>query len=157
MAQLYSRREHITSCKAWTHIHAKLNLASWIFPVKFVVVRARSDWNCSENMSQSELLTNYTSEEDPLHPLPPEFMVVSSTSWILIVSSAVVFVIGSVGNVYAVICLKRFLRYTYSSMHHFLLHMCCTELLVVSFTIPLDIIWRLSIGWYAGNVTCKDF
>lgn len=157
MALLCPERTDI-NFKAWSHIflHAKFIFASYV-----LLIWLQQIGNCvGRNMDQSETSQiNYTSPsgEDSLHPLPPEFMVVSSTSWILIVTSAIVFVLGSIGNVYAVVCLRRFLRYTYSSMHHFLLHMCCTELLVISFTIPLDIIWRLSIGWYAGNLTCKDF
>ncbi|CAG7661903.1 unnamed protein product [Allacma fusca] len=64
-------------------------------------------------------------QEIPSSVLPQEFLVVSYQSWVIIAIASVIFLGGSF------------------------------ELLVVFVTIPLDIAWRVTIGWYAGNFACK--
>ncbi|CAG7820393.1 unnamed protein product [Allacma fusca] len=87
--------------------------------------------------------------------LPESFTTVSPEAWTGIFIYTGVFVVAAIGNVSAFVCILNLIRRRPSPMNKLLLHLNIADLIVVFVLIPSEIGWRLSIGWYAGDIPCR--
>ncbi|CAG7673169.1 unnamed protein product [Allacma fusca] len=87
--------------------------------------------------------------------LPESFTIVSLEAWTGIFIYIGIFVVAAIGNVSVFVCILNLLRRRPSPMNKLLLHLNIADLIVVFVVIPSEIGWRLSIGWYAGEIPCR--
>lgn len=97
------------------------------------------------------------SGESPITPLPDVFTKVSPGAWPIIYSYAIVFIVAAVGNFIEFISVWRRLRKRSTAMNRLLLHLCIADIVVVFMVAAVEVFWRISIGWYAGDFMCKFF
>ena len=76
-----------------------------------------------------------------------------------IIGYTFMFVVGTIGN--TIVCIMSY-RQTIrpenkgrTNVHKMVLHLTLADLIVSYVVIPLEIGWRLSVQWYAGNFACK--
>jgi neuropeptide S receptor 1 len=67
--------------------------------------------------------------------------------WILLI----VIVAGNVG----VLCTLHCGRSRKSRMNYFITHLAFADLCVGLINVLTDIVWKITVAWYAGNVACK--
>lgn len=72
-----------------------------------------------------------------------------------VVSYSILFVIGAYGNVTVFVTLLRARRKSRISL--MITHLTMADLVVTFIMIPLEIIWRITNEWRAGNAACKIF
>ncbi|XP_055696278.1 adipokinetic hormone/corazonin-related peptide receptor variant I-like [Lutzomyia longipalpis] len=69
----------------------------------------------------------------------------------------VMLVIALTGNLSVVITLFRTRRHRRSRVSLMIFHLAVADLMVACIMIPLEIGWRITVEWYAGNIACKIF
>ncbi|KAL0270660.1 UNVERIFIED_CONTAM: hypothetical protein PYX00_007998 [Menopon gallinae] len=72
-----------------------------------------------------------------------------------IVAYCIMFVVAAAGNVTVLVTLLRVQRK--SRVNLLLLHLTIADLIVTFFMIPMEVMWRVTNQWRAGNVMCKLF
>ena len=76
-----------------------------------------------------------------------------------VLAYSVMFVIGTIGNVIVFIAAYKqhvsIENHGRNNVHIMVVHLTIADLIVSFVVIPLEIGWRLSVQWYAGNVMCK--
>ncbi|XP_059620895.1 adipokinetic hormone/corazonin-related peptide receptor variant I-like [Phlebotomus argentipes] len=106
-----------------------------------VILSTDNSFNSSawDNQSQSELVApGYTDSTVPV-----------------IAVYCVMFVIALTGNLSVVITLFRGRRHRRSRVSLMIFHLAVADLMVACIMIPLEIGWRITVEWYAGNIACK--
>ncbi|XP_024084534.1 gonadotropin-releasing hormone receptor-like [Cimex lectularius] len=98
--------------------------------------------NCTYNC------TNMTSLE-----LPADLRF-NDNALLVVIAYSVLFVIAAIGNLTVFITLIRG-RHRKSRISLMITHLAIADLFVTFFMIPLEIGWRLTTQWVAGNVACK--
>lgn len=73
-----------------------------------------------------------------------------------VVAYAILFVIAAVGNLTVFVTLVRGRRRK-SRISLMITHLAIADLCVTFIMIPLEIGWRLTVEWMAGNAACKFF
>lgn len=91
---------------------------------------------------------------DPSY-LPDVFTKVSPAQWPIIYSYSTVFIVAAVGNIIEFVYVWRRLRKRSTAMNRLLLHLCFADIVVVFMVAAVEVFWRISIGWYAGDLMCK--
>lgn len=87
--------------------------------------------------------------------LPVEYRVVDETAWPRIYAYFAVFIVSAIANFCELIWVCRRLRTRASPVNRLFLHLCIADLIVVFMVAAVEVLWRISIGWYAGNFMCK--
>ncbi|XP_054290441.1 adipokinetic hormone/corazonin-related peptide receptor variant I-like, partial [Macrosteles quadrilineatus] len=85
--------------------------------------------------------------------LPPELKF-NSDSLVVVAIYSIIFVVASVGNVTVFVSLVRSRRRK-SRVTLMMTHLSIADMIVTFFMIPLEICWRISTQWFAGNAACK--
>jgi len=100
---------------------------------------------------------NFTSDDDISEVnLPSEMVTLPISAWPAIIAYCIVFVVASVGNLLEFIAVSQRLRKRCSPMNILLMNLCIADLIVVLAVAAVEIAWRISIGWYVGDVLCKS-
>ncbi|XP_055546061.1 adipokinetic hormone/corazonin-related peptide receptor variant I isoform X2 [Wyeomyia smithii] len=86
--------------------------------------------------------------------VPPGYT--DSTVAVIIVY-CVLFIIAAGGNLSVVITLFRSRRHRRSRVSLMICHLAVADLMVAFIMIPLEVGWRITVQWHAGNVACKVF
>ena len=76
-----------------------------------------------------------------------------------VIAYSIMFVFGTIGNTVVSIAAHRQHKSIENNgrtnVHMMVLHLTISDLIVSYVVIPLEIGWRISVQWYAGNVACK--
>ncbi|EDS28711.1 gonadotropin-releasing hormone receptor [Culex quinquefasciatus] len=75
----------------------------------------------------------------------------------VIIVYCVLFIIAAGGNLSVVITLFRSRRHRRSRVSLMICHLAVADLMVAFIMIPLEVGWRITVQWHAGNVACKVF
>ncbi|KAF6210560.1 hypothetical protein GE061_013666 [Apolygus lucorum] len=102
-----------------------------------------------ENATECATPTNSTFRELPLD-------LNFNDSSLEVVVYAVLFVVAAVGNLTVFVTLVRG-RHRKSRISLMITHLAIADLFVTFIMIPLEIGWRLTTQWMAGNAACKFF
>lgn len=84
-------------------------------------------------------------------------MKLTQTNLITITIYSFMFVVSSFFNLTIVIALKHKNLKEQSRIHRFMYHLIIADLIVTFITIPLEIGWKLSVYWRAGDLACRFF
>ncbi|XP_043474123.1 gonadotropin-releasing hormone II receptor-like [Leptopilina heterotoma] len=85
--------------------------------------------------------------------LPPN-MTFTNRSMTVIIVYCIFFIIAAIGNLTVFITLSRG-RYKKSRIALMICHLSAADLFVTFFMIPLEVGWRVTVKWLAGNFACK--
>ncbi|XP_024946292.1 gonadotropin-releasing hormone II receptor isoform X2 [Cephus cinctus] len=85
--------------------------------------------------------------------LPPE-MTFTDQSLTLVIAYCLCFVVAAVGNLTVFVTLLRS-RNRRSRISLMICHLAVADLVVTFIMIPLEVIWRITVRWMAGNLACK--
>lgn len=93
---------------------------------------------------------------------PPEIcidndMKLTQTTMITVAVYAVLFVLSSVFNLIMIVLLHRNKMKEQSRIHKIMFHLIIADLMITFITIPLEIGWKLSVYWRAGDIGCRLF
>ncbi|KAK9506696.1 hypothetical protein O3M35_008584 [Rhynocoris fuscipes] len=95
---------------------------------------------------------NYFQNNDSL----PELPRFDDNALIVVIAYTFLFIIAAIGNLTVFITLLRG-RHRKSRISLMITHLAAADLCVTFIMIPLEIGWRLTTQWIAGNVACKVF
>ncbi|XP_054287598.1 adipokinetic hormone/corazonin-related peptide receptor variant I-like [Macrosteles quadrilineatus] len=98
-------------------------------------------------------LTHELNNSTLIRELPPELKF-NSSSLVVVVIYSVLFLVASVGNVTVFVSLVRSRRRK-SRVTLMMTHLSIADMIVTFFMIPLEICWRITTQWIAGNFACK--
>ncbi|XP_043277457.1 gonadotropin-releasing hormone II receptor-like isoform X2 [Venturia canescens] len=101
-------------------------------------------------------LNNTIDDNDMVNAtLPPE-MVFTGQSLTVVIVYCLCFLVSAIGNLTVFVTLSRG-RYRKSRISLMICHLSAADLLVTFVMIPVEVGWRLTVQWIAGNVACKAF
>ncbi|XP_031779949.1 ACP receptor isoform X1 [Nasonia vitripennis] len=89
-------------------------------------------------------------------PTMPPSMTFTRRTLTIIIVYCICFLVAAIGNLTVFLTLWRG-RYRKSRISLMICHLSIADLLVAFFTIPIEIGWRLTVQWIAGNYACKLF
>lgn len=98
----------------------------------------------------TDLSDNFTYKELPSH------LRFNSDSLVVVIVYSILFVLAAVGNCSVFFSLIRS-RHRKSRMSLMMTHLTIADLIVTFLMIPLEIGWRITTQWLAGNAACKFF
>ncbi|XP_064474900.1 adipokinetic hormone/corazonin-related peptide receptor variant I-like isoform X2 [Ornithodoros turicata] len=84
----------------------------------------------------------------------PEDLRFNTHAMVQVIIYIVLFVVATSGNVPVFISLLG-KRHRKSRIKLMIMHLALADLIVTFFMIPLEVIWRLTVQWLAGNAMCK--
>lgn len=84
-------------------------------------------------------------------------MKISQSSIINVAVYTFLFCLSSVFNITIIVYLRRSTLSEQSRIHRIMLQLIIADLLVTFITIPLEIGWKLSVYWRAGDLACRCF
>jgi hypothetical protein len=90
------------------------------------------------------------SAEIPLH-----FKEISELSRNCVVAYCILFIMAAAGNITVFLSIVKKLKHSKSRISFLILHLSIADLLVTFFAMPMEIIWRITIQWYGGDLLCK--
>ncbi|XP_023314623.1 gonadotropin-releasing hormone II receptor-like isoform X1 [Trichogramma pretiosum] len=99
---------------------------------------------------------SYDNETGSSLPTLPPNLTFTRQSLYIVIAYGICFLIASIGNLTVFVTLSRG-RYRKSRISLMICHLSIADLLVAFFTIPIEIGWRLTVQWVAGNSACKIF
>ncbi|GAB6026574.1 hypothetical protein CHUAL_012989 [Chamberlinius hualienensis] len=107
-----------------------------------------SNGNTSSNFSD-----DFSVDSMETTSLPPN-LTFNQDIFVGITAYTVLFVIAAVGNLTVFVSLFRN-RHRKSRINLMIMHLAIADLIVTFVIIPLEIGWRITIQWVAGDVACK--
>lgn len=110
--------------------------------------------NHSEESSEILLDVNHPNWTDPGQQLFPEELTFNTQSLVQVIVYAVLFVTAATGNIPVLFSLMG-KRHRKSRLKVMIMHLAIADLIVTFVMIPLEVGWRLTVQWTAGNVMCK--
>ncbi|XP_049820611.1 adipokinetic hormone/corazonin-related peptide receptor variant I-like [Aethina tumida] len=114
-----------------------------------------NEMNDEPNSNASNLDAHNGSDEfKSNHTGPPELMLQQNFTVIIVYSA--LFVVAAIGNLTVFISLFRS-RHRKSRISLMIRHLAIADLIVTFIMIPIEVGWRLTGRWIAGNVACKVF
>ena len=124
-----------------THSTLNLNISDPFYNANF--------FDCQENGTFAD--------NDTICPkaLPP-FLQYDWRAQRDIIIYSTMFVISAVGNLTVFITLFRN-RHRKSRVNLMIMHLAAADLVITFFTLPIEIGWRITTQWIAGNLACKLF
>ncbi|XP_044019995.1 gonadotropin-releasing hormone II receptor-like isoform X1 [Aphidius gifuensis] len=87
--------------------------------------------------------------------LPPS-LTFTNHSLTVVIIYCMCFIIAAVGNLTVFVTLSRG-RYRKSRISLMICHLSAADLVVTFIMIPVEVSWRLTVQWVAGNIACKVF
>lgn len=87
--------------------------------------------------------------------LPDKFTKLSELSRNCVVVYSIIFLIAATGNLTVFLSVCHQLDKLKWRITVLILHLSIADLIVTFFVIPMEIFWRLTIGWIGGNALCK--
>ena len=111
-------------------------------------------WSAGPTTATSLEFDNVTTTVDPNY-LPPYLSEMSTTSRNCVIAYVFLFLLSAKGNFSVFVSVLRQLRKSKSRICLLILHLSIADLMVTLFVMPIEIFWRLTVGWYGGNVMCK--
>lgn len=94
----------------------------------------------------------YSPTNNTLYELPK----FDDNALIVVIAYSLLFIIAAIGNLTVFITLVRG-RHRKSRISLMITHLAAADLFVTFIMIPLEIGWRLTTQWVAGNIACKLF
>ncbi|GFR17550.1 gonadotropin-releasing hormone receptor [Trichonephila clavata] len=88
------------------------------------------------------------------YPELPEYLTFNDDSIREIILYSLMFFLGACGNIPVFVALIRN-RHRKSRVNLMIMHLAIADLIVTFIMIPLEIVWRFTVQWVAGNVACK--
>ena len=107
------------------------------------------------SVGNESFLDNETRGDPSNNVIPPEYLEMSSDTRNCVIAYMILFVIAATGNFSVFFSVLQQLRRTKSRISILILHLSIADLLVTFGVIPLEVIWRITVQWYGGNVLCK--
>ncbi|XP_020712343.2 adipokinetic hormone/corazonin-related peptide receptor variant I-like [Athalia rosae] len=119
--------------------------------------RSNTSVDCSNNATSLPYAIRNLSLFNPTEngTLPPQFRFTEQSLSVVVVY-CLLFVVAAVGNLTVFISLFRG-RHRKSRISLMMSHLAAADLLVTFIMIPLEVGWRLTVQWLAGNLACKMF
>lgn len=99
-------------------------------------------------------VTNSTSNTSSGYPELPYYLTFNEDSIREVVLYSLMFTLGAGGNIPVFVTLIRN-RHRKSRVNLMIMHLAIADLIVTFVMIPLEIAWRISVAWIAGNTVCK--
>lgn len=87
--------------------------------------------------------------------MPSSFSTMSDLSFYCVIAYSIIFVISATGNISVFCSVYKQLRHAKNRISLLILHLCIADLVVTFTAMPLEVIWRVTIQWYGGDVMCK--
>ena len=84
-------------------------------------------------------------------------MKLTQTSIITVSVYSILFVLSSVFNLTIIVFLYRYKLKEQSRIHWYMFHLIIADLMITFITIPLEIGWKLTVYWPAGDIGCRLF
>jgi gonadotropin-releasing hormone receptor len=93
---------------------------------------------------------------------PPEYCIdktlkLTDTTVITIIVYSAVFFFSSIFNILMLLLMYCNKRNDYTRVQRFMSHLNIADLIVTFITIPLEIGWKWSVNWLAGDFGCRLF
>ncbi|GFQ90132.1 gonadotropin-releasing hormone receptor [Trichonephila clavata] len=88
------------------------------------------------------------------YPELPDYLTFNDDSIREVILYSLMFILGACGNTPVFIALIRN-RHRKSRVNLMIMHLAIADLIVTFIMIPLEIAWRFTVQWVAGNVACK--
>ncbi|KAG8175740.1 hypothetical protein JTE90_004600 [Oedothorax gibbosus] len=98
--------------------------------------------------------TNETLNDSMGYPELPYYLTFNEDSIREVVLYCLMFVIAATGNIPVFVTLIRN-RHRKSRVNLMIMHLAIADLIVTFVMVPLEIAWRFTVQWVAGNVACK--
>ncbi|CAH2087010.1 unnamed protein product [Euphydryas editha] len=111
--------------------------------------------NSTSNISLDQKFWDYFNEVPNTTDTVMDTVPVSEQGYFVCICSTL-FAVGAVGNVCVFISLVRSRRRK-SRVNLLMTHLVVADLIVIFIVIPLEIGWRTTNAWLAGNTACKVF
>ncbi|XP_035222196.1 gonadotropin-releasing hormone II receptor-like, partial [Stegodyphus dumicola] len=89
-----------------------------------------------------------------IYPDLPYYLTFNEESIREVVLYSLMFVLAAAGNLPVFVTLIRN-RHRKSRVNLMIMHLAIADLIVTFVMIPLEIAWRITVAWLAGNVFCK--
>ncbi|CAL8100493.1 unnamed protein product [Orchesella dallaii] len=102
----------------------------------------------SDNGNDSSALYNSTD-------LPDKYTKLSELSRNCVIVYCVIFLVAATANLTVFLSVCHQLDKLKWRITILILHLAIADLIVTFFVIPMEIFWRLTIGWIGGNALCK--
>ena len=113
-----------------------------------LLINILSSLNCSNN-------TIYLVK--PAEECIDKDMKLTDTNVITIIVYSVIFFFSAILNIWMLIIMYRNKKNDYTRVQRFMLHLNIADLIVTFITIPLEIGWKWSVMWLAGDIGCRFF
>lgn len=99
--------------------------------------------------------TTYTNlTEEQFKATIIKFIAPKTGMFVLIVISALVFIIGLIGNV--LVCVAVYKNHTMRTVtNYFIVNLAVADFLVILFCLPPTVIWDVTLTWFFGVTMCK--
>ena len=81
----------------------------------------------------------------------------SNSNLITIIIYLIIFFLSSILNIVMLVIIYRHKKHIYTRVQLFMSHLLIADLIVTFITIPLEIGWKLSVMWLAGDSACRFF
>ncbi|PRD25737.1 UNVERIFIED_CONTAM: Gonadotropin-releasing hormone receptor [Trichonephila clavipes] len=88
------------------------------------------------------------------YPELPDYLTFNDDSIREVILYSLMFILGAGGNIPVFIALIRN-RHRKSRVNLMIMHLAIADLIVTFIMIPLEIAWRITVQWVAGNAACK--
>ena len=82
-------------------------------------------------------------------------MKLTQSSLITISVYTLLFCLSSIFNLTIIFYLKRKNLHEQSRIHRFMFQLIVADLMITFITIPLEVGWKLSVYWRAGDISCR--
>jgi gonadotropin-releasing hormone receptor len=107
----------------------------------------------------SDLCNQTTFNEKPPDICIDQHMKLTQTGVISIVLYSILFVLSSFFNLTMIVLLYREVKMSKkkSNLSSYMIHLNIANLIITFITIPIEIGWKSTVHWRAGNVGCKFF
>ncbi|GFY64077.1 gonadotropin-releasing hormone II receptor [Trichonephila inaurata madagascariensis] len=88
------------------------------------------------------------------YPELPDYLTFNDDSIREVILYSLMFILGAGGNIPVFVALIRN-RHRKSRVNLMIMHLAIADLIVTFIMIPLEIAWRITVQWVAGNAACK--
>jgi gonadotropin-releasing hormone receptor len=105
---------------------------------------------------------NYSCNQSKFFDRPPDHcidktMKLTQTSIITVTVYSFLFILSSIFNLVIIFKFYKYKLKEKSRIHLFMFHLIIADMMITFITIPLEIGWKLSVYWRAGDFGCRLF